>query len=72
MCPTPPREGRVFVEAVRSTQRMVKGQLAACGDVDSQGCNHGPVTRSESQISWLAPLVWDDEGDGVWEWDVGC
>ena len=32
--------------------------------------SHGLVTRSGSQISRLAPLVWDDEWGG--EWGVGC
>ena len=42
----------------------------ANGTVNSQRPDHGLVTRSGSQISRLAPLVWDDEGGGLW--GVGC
>jgi len=31
------------------------------GDINQQHRHHGSVTRSGSQISRLAPLVWDDE-----------
>ena len=40
------------------------------GTINQQHPHHGLVTRSGSQISRLTPLVWDDEGDGVW--GVGC
>ncbi len=49
----------------RRNMRPVAGDA-----VNQQKPGRGSVTRSGSQISRLVPLVWDDEGGGMW--DVGC
>ncbi len=42
------------------------------GTANSQHPGRGSVTRSGSQISRLAPLVWDDEWSGMWVVEKWC
>ena len=54
----------------KELMQLREARTVAYGAINSQHRHRGSVTRSGSQISRLAPLVWDDEGSG--EWDVGC